>query len=219
MLLNLADFEEAARDSLSPMAYDYYAGGSDDEVTVRRNRDAFEAISLAPRVLVGVSTVDTVSAVLGRQVSMPVLLAPTSAHKLAHPQGELATVAAAGRAGTVMVLSTLSTVAVEEVVTAASGPVWFQLYVYRDRGITVDLVARAEQAGCEALVVTVDAPWLGNRERDVRNSFHFPEGIRFENLHPAGWSALPKGEGTSGLASYFSDLIDPSLSWADLEWL
>ena len=136
MLLNLADFEEAARDSLSPMAYDYYAGGSDDEVTVRRNRDAFEAISLAPRVLVGVSTVDTVSAVLGRQVSMPVLLAPTSAHKLAHPQGELATAAAAGRAGTVMVLSTLSTVAVEEGIRSTY-PWYAEYFGARSRDIPI----------------------------------------------------------------------------------
>ena len=217
--LNLSEYEEAARQNLSEMAYDYFAGGSDDEVTLRRNREAFEEIGLLPRVLVDVSKIDTASTVLGRQVSMPVLLAPVSAQKLAHPDGELAAVRAAGSAGTVMILSTLATAAVEDVVEAASGAVWFQLYVYRDREVTADLVARAEAAGCEALVVTVDAPWLGNRERDIRNSYHFPEGIRFENLLPAGWADMPYEEGESGLASYISSLFDPGFNWDDLVWL
>lgn len=219
MLLNLADYEEAARANLTEMAYDYYAGGSDDEVALRRNREALQELSLLPRVLVDVSKIDTATTVLGAPVAMPVLLAPVSAQRLAHPEGELATVRAAGSAGTVMILSTLATVAVEEVVAAASGPVWFQLYVYRDRQVTADLVGRAQAAGCQALVVTVDAPWLGNRERDIRNSYHFPKGIRFENLLPAGWSEMPEVEGSSGLAVHIETLLDPALTWDDLAWL
>ncbi len=218
-LFSLGDYEEVARAKLSEMAYDYYAGGSDDEVTLRLNREAFQALTLLPRVLVDVATVDVSTTALGAELSMPVMLAPTSAHRLAHPEGELATVRAAGSAGSVMVLSTLSTVAVEQVVAEASGPVWFQLYVYEDRGVTEEILARAVDAGCEAVVLTVDAPWLGNRERDLHNSYHFPEGIRFENLVPAGWGEVPKQEGRSGLAAHFARTIDASLAWKDLTWL
>src|SRR5690606_2505770 len=110
----------------------------------------------------------------GHQVSMPLLVAPTAFHRLAHPDGELATARATGAAGTIMILSTLSNTRVEDVIAAATGPVWFQLYVYRDREVTRALVERAEAAGCQALVLTVDAPLLGRRERDVRNRFTLP---------------------------------------------
>jgi 4-hydroxymandelate oxidase len=108
---------------------------------------------------------------------------------------------------------------VEDVVAASSGPIWFQLYVYRDREITRDLVARAESAGCKALVLTVDAPLLGRRERDMRNRFRLPPGLSIENMLPAGHGKLPKGVEDSGLAAYFASLLDPSLSWKDLDWL
>jgi 4-hydroxymandelate oxidase len=117
-----------------------------------------------------------------------------------------------------MVLSTLSTTPMEEVVAATEGPVWFQLYVYKDRGATAELVARAREAGCRALVLTVDAPLLGRRERDVRNRFRLPEGLKVENVLPAG-RELPADVADSGLAAYFASLLDPSLSWKDLDWL
>jgi len=149
---------------------------------------------------------------------MPILVAPTAFHRMAHPDGELATARAASAAGTIMILSTLSNTRVEDVVAASSGPVWFQLYVYRDRGATEALVRRVEDAGCEALVLTVDAPLLGTRERDVRNGFCLPDGLGIETMHAAGMAALPDGDG-SGLAAYFASQIDPSLSWPDLDWL
>jgi 4-hydroxymandelate oxidase len=192
--VNIFDFESLARETLPQQAYDYYASGAQDEVTLRENRAAYERLSLAYRVLVDVSRRDLTTSVLGQPVSMPVLVAPTAFHRLATADGELATVRAAGAAGTVMILSTLSTTSVEEVVAAASGPVWFQLYVYKDRKATEGLVRRAEAAGCRALVLTVDAPLIGKRERDIRNRFRLPPGLAVANLLPdgyGGWRRRP----------------------------
>jgi 4-hydroxymandelate oxidase len=216
--LNLFEFEALAREKLDPMAYDYFAGGAGDEVTLRANRAAFERIRLLPRVLVDVGERDLTTTVLSRPVSFPVLIAPTAFHRLAHPEGELATAKAARDAGTVMVLSSLSTTPMEEV-AAVGGERWFQLYVYRDREVTRELVARAEAAGYTALVLTVDAPYLGRRERDVRNSFTLPAGLRVANVAGRGYGGLAREAGTSGLAAYFATMLDPTLTWRDLEWL
>ncbi len=218
-VVNLLELEACAREKLPKMAFDYYASGAQDEITLRRNRTAFESLSLAYRVLVDVSCRQLESSVLGHRISMPVLVAPTAFHKLADPEGELATVRAAGRAGTVMILSTLSNTPIEDVVAASSGPVWFQLYVYRDRGATAALVERARAAGCSALVLTVDAPLIGRRERDVRNRFHLPAGLAIENMLAAGMGAVPREVADSGLAAYVSSLLDPSLCWKDVDWL
>jgi 4-hydroxymandelate oxidase len=144
-------------------------------------------------------------------------VAPTAFHRLAHPDGELATARAAARAGTAMVLSTLSTTDVEEV-AAQGAPVWFQLYVYRDRGITAALVERAAAAGCRAIVLTADASILGTRERDVRNRFHLPAGITIRNAAPPGYATIAAGDG-SGLAKWVSEALDPGVTWKDVEWL
>lgn len=216
--LNLFEFETLAKEKLDPMAYDYFAGGADDEVTLRANRAAFERIRLLPRVLVDVGERDLTTTVLGRPVSFPVLIAPTAFHRLAHPEGEVATAKAAREAGTLMVLSSLSTTPLEEV-AAVGGERWFQLYVYRDREVTREVVARAEAAGYTALVLTVDAPYLGRRERDIRNSFTLPEGLSVANVAGRGYGALAREAGTSGLAAYFASLLDPALTWRDLEWL
>jgi 4-hydroxymandelate oxidase len=150
---------------------------------------------------------------------MPILVAPTAFHRLACAEGELATARAAARSRTVMVLSSLSNTRVEDVCAAARGAVWFQLYVYRDRGATAALVARAEAAGARALVLTVDAPMLGRRERDVRNRFHLPPGLRVENMTAAGHGEIGLREGDSGLAAYVAEKLDPSLGWKDVAWL
>lgn len=218
-LINLQEYEVRARARLEPSAFDYYVSGAHDELTLRENRAAYERLRLAYRVLVDVSRCEPATAVLGSPVALPVLVAPTAFHRLACPEGERATVRAAGAAGTIMILSSLSNTAVEDVVAAASGPVWFQLYVYRDREATAGLVRRAEAAGCEAIVLTVDAPRLGRRERDVRNRFHLPEGLTVENLLPAGYGAVQQPAHESGLAAYFASLIDPSLDWDDIVWL
>ncbi len=217
--INIFELEARARERMELQSFDYYASGAHDEVTLRANRAAFERLAIAYRVLVDVSRRDPATTVLGMPVSMPMLVAPTAFHCLATPEGEVATARAAGAAGTVMILSTLSTRPVEAVVAAASGPVWFQLYVYRDRGATAALVRRAEAAGCRALVLTVDAPLLGRRERDVRNRFRLPPGLSVANMLPEGYGDLPPADADSGLAAYVAALLDPSLSWQDVAWL
>ena len=165
--VNLHDYERLAAAALPPMAWDYYRSGACDELTLARNERAFDALRLYYRVLVDVSRRSTACSVLGRELALPALIAPTAFHRLAHPDGELAAARAAAQAGTVMVLSTLSNTPVEDVVAATSAEVWFQLYVYRDRGATRALVERVRAAGCKALVLTVDAPLLGRREREI----------------------------------------------------
>ncbi len=217
--INLYEYEAIAQARLTAMAYDYYASGAHDEITLRENHAAYDRIALRYRVLRDISQRSTATTVLGQPIRMPVIVAPTAFHKLAHPEGEVATVRAAGNAGTLMILSTLSTTSIEEVLAAATGPVWFQLYVYKDRGATRALVERAEAAGCSALVLTVDAQVWGRRERDVRNRFQLPAGLSVKNLMPAGQEAFPKEAQDSGLAAYVTSLFDQTLSWKDVEWL
>jgi 4-hydroxymandelate oxidase len=217
--VNVFDFEPVARDRLSALAYAYYASGANDEITVRENRAALDRRPLHYRVLVDVSQRDAAATVLGQPVTMPILVAPTAFHGLAHPEAELATTRAAGAAGTIMVLSTMSNTPVEAVTAAASGPVWFQLYAYRDRAITRDLVQRVEAAGCGALMLTVDAPVLGRRERDLRNRFSLPPELAVANLTAAGLDYLPPEGAGSGLATYFARLLDPALTWDVVDWL
>ena len=217
--INLLEYQPLAAQRLSRMAYDYYASGATDELTLRDNRAAFERRKIRFRVLAGVGQRSSRGEVLGAPFEFPVLIAPMAFQGLADADAELATARAAGAAGTVMILSTLSNVALEEVVAAGPAPVWFQLYVYKDREATAALVRRAEAAGCQALVLTVDAPLLGRRERDVRNRFHLPDGLQAKNLHAAGYGQLAPVASDSGLAAYVGSLLDPNLSWEDLTWL
>ncbi len=217
--INLYEYEALAQAKLTSMAYDYYASGAHDEITLRENHAAYDRIALRYRVLRDISRRTTATTVLGHDLSMPVIVAPTAFHKLAHPEGEVATVRATGNAGTLMILSTLSTTSIEDVLAAATGPVWFQLYVYKDRGATRALVERAEAAGCSALVLTVDPQVRGRRERDVRNRFQLPAGLSVKNLMPAGQEAFPQEAQDSGLAAYVTSLFDQTLSWKDVEWL
>ena len=216
--LNLAEIEEAARERLGTMAYEYYVGGANDEVTVSENRSAFDRLALRYHVMVDVSRRSTKTTVLGTPLEMPVLVAPTAFQRLACDDGELATARAAAAAGTVMILSTASTCSIEDV-AAIDGPKWFQLYVYSDRGLTKALVERAEACGMEAVVLTVDAPVLGRRERDLRNRFHLPSGIRLANVPSSGSVPMPTGHGESGLANHFASGIDAGLTWKDIDWL
>ncbi|MEM6793239.1 MAG: alpha-hydroxy acid oxidase [Acidobacteriota bacterium] len=218
-LINVADFEQAAQHKLSKMAFGYYASGAYDEITLAENCRAFDRVALHYRVLRDVSSRNLEAKILGRSASMPLFIAPTAFHRLAHDDGELATARAASAAGVPFVLSTLSNQPVEDVVRAASGPVWFQLYVYRDRGLTRDLVDRAVEAGCEALVLTVDAQIMGVRERDVRNRFRLPDGLHAANLTGTSSSKVAFGVEGSSLTAYVEKLFDPALSWSDVEWL
>ena len=217
--INVDEYQAAARERMSKMAYDYYASGAWDEITLRNNRDAFARTSLTYRVLRDISSPDLSTTVLGRKISMPLMIAPTAFHRLAHDEGELATSRAAAAAGIPYCLSTLATRSIEDVAEVCDGPRWFQLYVYKDRGATAALVQRAVDAGYEALALTVDAQVWAHREADVRNRFHLPDGMKAENLSAAGKGALPQMPEGSGLGAYVQSLFDPSLSWKDLEWL
>ena len=219
MPINLCDLEERARAVLPQMSYDFYASGANDEITLRENRAAFERIKVLPRMLIDVSARDMSTTVLGEPVSMPILIAPMAVQCLGHPDGEIATTKAAGAAKTLTTLATLATTSIEEVMAIATGPVWFQLYVFRDRALTASLVQRAEAAGCKAVVLTVDVPVPGTRERDVRNRFTLPEHLFLKNLRPAGLEKLPKGVADSGMAAYAAANFDPALTWKDVEWL
>ena len=216
--LNLHEYEAAARAALSPMAFAYIAGGSGDEATVRANRAAFERWRLLPRVLRGLSAVSPATTVLGQAVALPVLVAPTGFHRLAHEEGESATARAARAAGTIYTMSTAANVPIEEVAPEA-GAWWFQLYVFGDRGITRDLVERAAAAGAAALVVTVDVPLLGRREADERHRFTLPPGLAMANLRTPEHRLLPVAADGSGLTGYIGAAWHTALSWADLDWL
>ncbi len=172
--INVFDYEMLAEERMDPAHWDFYAGGSDDEVTVRANLSDFARLRLRPRVLVDISRCDTSTTVLGTPVSMPILVAPTAFHCMAHPEGECATARGAGAAGTLMTATTDATRTVEEIAQAASGPLWFQLYLYPTREIAASLIQRAEKAGCKAILFTVDLPVLGKRERDRRNGVTIP---------------------------------------------
>ncbi|HTJ83686.1 MAG TPA: alpha-hydroxy acid oxidase [Polyangiaceae bacterium] len=214
-LLTVKDFERAARSRLSKMAYDYYRSGADSEAALRRNERAYRRLVLWYRVLVDVSERELSTTVLGTPVASPILIAPTAYHKLATPEGELATARAAARMGTIYVASTLATTTLEDVAEAAASPKWFQLYVHKDRGFTRSLVERAEAAGYDALVVTVDTPLLGRRLRDERNGFALPQGMSMSNL----LALAGEGEQGSMLARYVADRHDAAFTWADLAWL
>ncbi len=216
--LTVDDYEVLARSRMQPSAYDYYAGGAGDERTLSANRTAFDAITLRPRVLVDVSDISLHTTVLAQSIDFPVLLAPTAFNRLAHPEGEMAAARAAHAAGTIMIGSTLSTCTLEEVAAAGNGPMWFQLYVYKDRGLTEELIARAEACGYRTLVLTVDTPMLGRRYRDVRNNFVLPEGISMRNFEAAMSSAARWGAHSS-FSAYVHDLFDATLTWRDVEWL
>lgn len=214
---NLLELEEMARQHMDKGAYEYIAGGADDEVTLRENRAAFGRWRLRPRYLVDVREVDLSTTVLGQPIAFPVLVAPSAYHKLAHPDGELGTARACAATGTIMIASTAGTYPIGEIAQQGA-PVWFQLYTYKERAITEMLIAKAVAAGAQALCLTVDVPHIGNRERDTRNRFTLPEGIIMANLLDADLAKMPRNPDGSGLAAY-SMLWDPSLTWDVIGWL
>ncbi len=209
------DLETLARDRLTPAAHAYAGGGSGDEGTLRANQTAWSQLRLAPRVLTDVSALDTSLTLLGQDLVAPLLLAPTATHRRFHPDGELETARGASAAGVLWIQSTLSSVPVEDVGAALTSPWWFQLYVQRDRGFTRDLMARAEDAGASALVLTVDLPVLGARDSDRRDTVGRPTGVDYANLR--GLTLAP--DETPRRRRVFNPHLDPSLTWADLEWL
>jgi len=203
--LNVAEYEALAAERLEPGAYGYYAGGAGDELTLRDNVEAYRRWQLRPRVLVDVADPSTATTILGHEISMPLLVAPVAFQRVAHPDGEVAAARAAAAAGTIYCLSTLATSTPEEV-AAARGPRWFQLYVMRDEGVSRELAERARDAGFTALLLTVDAPVLGRRERDHRTGFTIPPDVTIASLGRGGVTPL---EALS--------MISPSISWRDIE--
>ncbi|ANM30220.1 hypothetical protein ABI59_12480 [Acidobacteria bacterium Mor1] len=209
-LLNLFDYELEAAERMEPAYHAYYAGGVAENLARDDSRAAFERLRLRPRVLRDVSSVSTECTVMGTRCDSPMMIAPAAMHKLAHPEGEMATARAAKRAGVIQILSTMSNSAVEEV-AAVGHPLWFQLYVFRDRAISEDVVARAEAAGCQALVLTVDVPALGLRENLARAGFEGAPHLDFPNF---------SGPGAGGdVVHHAAHTFDPGLSWKDVDWL
>src|ERR1700687_4589564 len=213
--VTISDFEELARQRLPVMVYNYLAGAAGDELSLRRNRAAFDELLLSPRVLRAVSRLDTTRELFGAQLAYPILLAPAAYHRLAHPEGELATARGAGAAGATMGVVSLSNATFEEIAAVATGPLWFQLYVQRDRSFTRELVQRVEAAGCAAICITVDTPVLGTRHREVRDRFGLPEGLDRANLRGCkGATASHRDE--SGL---YSEVLDAALTWEGIDWI
>ncbi|MEG3626585.1 alpha-hydroxy acid oxidase [Streptomyces poriticola] len=220
LLLSPTDYEAAARARLDRSVWDYIAGGSGDEVTLREDRAAYRRYRLRPRTLVDVSHCRPGTTLLGARVELPVGIAPMAYHGLVHADGETATVRAAGAAGALTVTSTFAGTTLEETARAATGPLWLQLYVMRDREITRSLVRRAEAAGYRALVITVDTPRMARRERDLRNGFGLPAHIRPVNLDGGHRAGLHPGRsGSSALAEHAAQHHDAAFTWEDLAWV
>ena len=221
-IVSLADHEERARQQLDDNAWAYFSGGAADEITLRANPAAWSQLPLQPRVLRALVGGHTRTTLLGRTLAHPILLAPVAFQCLAHPDGERATAFAAAALGAGMVLSTQSSTPVEVVAQAlrgdpGSGPLWFQLYLQHDRGFTRSLVQRAEAAGCEALVLTVDAPASGVRDRERRAQFRLPPGI--SAVHLAGLAPPPAPQLAPGQSALFDALLHQAPTWDDVQWL
>lgn len=210
-ILKLDEFEAIAKQRLDHAAFEYYAGGAADEITVRRNLDSFERKVLLPRALVDVSAIDPATTMLGTEVSMPIGIAPNAAQGLADPEGECATARAAAKAGVIMCLSTFSSRSMEDVAAASDGPKWFQLYMHKDRGVAKDMIERAVRAGYEAIVLTVDLPVGGYRERELRTPFRSTQLQAFPNL--------PVDTRGKSILELLDGLINASVTWDDLEWV
>jgi 4-hydroxymandelate oxidase len=198
-LLSLFDFETEAHTRIPHGAWERISGGSADEITLRWNREAYEHIRLKPRILVDVSKLDTRVRLFGQELPFPILLAPTGGQRFIHPEGEVAAARGAAAANSIYVISSSASMKVEDIASSTKGPVWFQLYVQKDRAFTRDLVQRAEDSGCRALCVTVDSPTFGTRNREDRAKKELPE------------RELPNLKG--------KDYLDPTLTWKDVDWL
>lgn len=214
-LVNLHDYEVLAQSRLAQPIWDYYQGGSDDEITLHANHEAFRHLRLCPHVLTGTGSCDLRTSMLGSEISMPIIVAPTAGHGMAHPAGECATMRGAGAAQTGMIVSTDSTYSLEEIAQSAAGPHWYQLYIYTFQEAQKS-IRRAEAAGYQAIVLTVDAPILGRRERDIRNDM-----ISFQEAY------YPKAFAGNAPHTIFgsSDTIEQAayeghlLTWDVLSWL
>ena len=215
--LKLEDFEPAARGVLPQAIYDYIAGGSEDEATLRGNREAFARYRFRFKILASADRPDLSHDVLGRRFTMPVHLAPAAIQRMAHPDGEAAAYRAASEAGIAYCLSTLSSLSIEDVAAAATGARWFQLYMHPERAVSTAFVERAVDAGYSAILLTVDLTRTGRRERDIRNGFSLPEGLLYANLESGRRAAT--ADGPDPFARNVNANTNAALGWGDLEWL
>ncbi|GFS47003.1 hydroxyacid oxidase 1 [Trichonephila inaurata madagascariensis] len=216
----IEDFEKYALKSLPKMIADYYRGGADNEQTLKENRDAFKRLRFKPRILRDVSKRDLSTFILGKYVSFPVCIAPTAMQCMAHPDGEVATIKGGAAEEVLTIVSTFSTVSLEEVAKASPESFrWFQLYIYTDRSITKDLIIRAEKAGYSAIVVTLDASIAGNRLNDIRNKFCLPAHLRLGNITQEDKSTISASTHTSGVSAYVESSLDTSITWKDVDWI
>jgi L-lactate dehydrogenase (cytochrome) len=238
MIVNVRDLRQAAQRRLPRAVFDYIDGAAEDESTLQANSADFGHYTFRPRLLVDVSRRDLSTTILGQPIALPLLLAPTGLNGMFARNGETAAARAAAARGTIYTLSTMSVLSIEEVARQAPGPLWFQLYVWRDREITRSLVQRARAAGYRALVLTVDTAVLGQRERDVRNGFTIPPRVTVSNLvdtlQKVGWirdilggpkvtfgnfaSTGALGGDAVSLAAFTTKQFDPSVTWRDLDW-
>ena len=237
---SIEDLRRIARRRLPGGVFDYIDGGAEDEVAMDRNTRAFREMEFVPRVLRDMGNVDTTGTILGREVPFPLILAPTGFTRIAHPPGELAAARAAERAGLPYSLSTMGTRSVEEVAAVSNGSKWFQVYVWRNKGLLKDMILRAKEAGFDVLCITVDAAMLGRRERDVRRGFTLPpkmgidtllEGmirpswsLRFALAEPISFANVAGNTDIDGstavdLAAFMNEQFDPTLSWEDVAWM
>ncbi len=209
--INLFEFEPIAKERLPKEQYDYIAGGATDEISVERNRRAFESIALRPRVMAGVKEVDLSTKVLGTKVSFPVLIAPCGGHKKAHPDGEHATYRAAAGFGIILVVSANSNTSFEDLVKSASGPLWMQMYPFRDKEVTRSWIKSAKECGYQAICMTLDSVWPSKRERNIRNDYKRSGGVNYRTAGPGGAESVdPRPRGAES---------DPAATWKDLEWI
>jgi len=213
--LNLDEFESVARDTLPAVTYDFIAGGAEDERSVAANRAAFQRRGLRNRALVDVATRDLRTGLLGLDLPHPILLAPTALHRLAHPDGELATARGASAAGALYTVSTATSTRLEDIAAASSGPRWFQLYHLGTREASEELIRLAVKTGHRAIVLTVDVPLLGRRERDLRNAWTLPPGVAMVHAHEPAWA--PQSDGRS--RAWASPIASANLTWDDLAWI
>ena len=234
------DFRRLARRRLPRLVYDFVEGGADGEVTLRANHEAFDRVHFTARSLVNVAERDPGATVLGRRLEVPFICGPAGLARLVHREGELAVARATAAAGTVFVVSTASSYSIEEIAAVSDGPLWFQLYLWRSPDVVAQLVDRATAAGCEALVLTVDVPLIGKRERDLRNGMMIPPRIgpaqALEAIRRPRWlwhlaagppvhfgcllDLVPPNTNMAGMAAYLdSELADLSKTWDDVAWL
>ena len=213
--VNIYEYEALARHLLPKINYDSIAGGAADELTLRRTRTVYDSIMLRPRMLVDISHMDLSTTVLGKRIEFPVMTDPAGGHGNVHPDGELATVRAAGAMGTVLALSSGSTRSLEEVAAASTGPIWFQQWLFSDRGISREMAQRAQNAGYSALCITLDNTVRAKRERNIRNRLDASSPINYAGLELTGESWVEAWNVPSGMNA----LISRAATWSELEWL